>query len=352
MVERVRSVQDAGTLDAHPATDAALPRQSPLLLAMRTLLLVVVVFFTAGAALQVLHAPIGMWLSTLLVFLGLPLVLVLRSGRAPFAYPGLVREGLWPMLLIGFVLGTLNYFALVTPLQLLMHEVMPDSWVRFFDGSKLFEQLAPWELYVVLAAVALAAPFCEEYFFRGVLQQGLQRSRLSPVSAVLIAAVIFSLMHGDPVGFLARVELGVLFGLLYLRTGSLWPAIGAHMANNVVSALLYLAGRNADLPADAAEPGLEAIAAVAGLSGLLLLALLWAVLTAPALLPPRAPHAEAPARPIPDPALPWGLWAGAMCLSLMALGALAAFGPKRLKAAVEPESVQQAVPPTAPAPAP
>ena len=41
---------------------------------------------------------------------------------------------------------------------------------------------------------------------------------------MLVTAVIFSAFHFDPVGFVARVEFGVLFGALRLYTGSLWPA--------------------------------------------------------------------------------------------------------------------------------
>lgn len=278
-------------------------------------MLVLALFLTLGGALQVLHLPIGMWLSELLIFFGLVAVLVVRSGRDPLRYPGLAPKGLGPLLLIGFLLGTLNFFALVAPLQLLMHSVMPESWIRTFDSSKVFLGLEPWELHVVLAAVTLAAPFCEEYFFRGVLQQGLQRARLKPAVAVLIASVIFSVFHLDPVGFLGRVELGVLFGLLYLRTGSLWPAIGAHMANNAVSSALFLAAQGAEAPAKA-EPDAAAVALIAGLGGLFLLAVLWAIRTVPDLLPPHAQTREAPARPIPSARRTWGVWVAAMVLGL------------------------------------
>jgi len=307
---------------------------------MRAMVLVFAFFLTFGAVLQVLHAPLGMWLSELLIFLGLAAVLVARSGRDPVVYPGLSRKGLGPLLLVGFLLGTLNFFAMVAPLQLLMHAVLPESWLETFDGSRIFEGLSEWELQVVLAAVTIAAPFCEEYFFRGVLQQGLQRSRLTPGVAVLIASVIFSAFHLDPVGFLGRVELGLLFGLLYLRTGSLWPAIGAHMANNAVSSAIFLAGRNAPLSAEA-EPGPAAIALVAGIGGLFLLALLWAIRTVPGLLPARPLPPEAPARPIPSAASTWGVWFASLLLGVGLLGAFVGMRPGgfRSRAKVPPTPV-------------
>ena len=54
-------------------------------------------------------------------------------------------------------------------------------------------------------------------------------------AGLVTTAFVFSAFHLDPVGFLARFELGLLFGLFFFRTGSLWPGIAAHAANNLVS---------------------------------------------------------------------------------------------------------------------
>jgi hypothetical protein len=55
-----------------------------------------------------------------------------------------------------------------------------------------------------------------------------------------VTAFVFSAFHLDPVGLAARFELGLLFGLLAWRSGSLWPAMAAHGANNLISSLLFL----------------------------------------------------------------------------------------------------------------
>lgn len=288
------------------------------LLAVRAMLLTFAVFVVLGSVLQALHPPTGIWTSELLVFFGLSALLVTRSGRHPFRYPGLGWTGLGP-LVVGFLLGTLNFFALVAPLQLMMQAIFPESWVQAFDGSRIFEGLAPWELWAVIGGVTLAAPFCEEYFFRGVLQQGLARRSGAQARALVITSVIFSLFHLDPVGFVGRLELGLLFGLLYLRTGSLWAPIGAHMANNAVSAALFLAGQGVEAPEANALPDPAAIAGIAGIGGIFFLALLWGIHISPALLPPRAMGPEVPLRPLPGAVKAWGLWAGAGLLAL-ALG--------------------------------
>lgn len=301
-----------GPMSPPPPTHAESPAW---LLGVRALLLTFAVFLTLGSLLQALHPPLGIWASELVVFFGLSAMLVLRSGRHPLRYPGLGWTGTGP-LVVGFLLGTLNFFALVAPLQLMMQSVFPESWLELFDGSRVFEGLATWELWAVIGGVTLAAPFCEEYFFRGVLQQGLARRRGNQAKALVITSIIFSLFHLDPVGFLGRLELGLLFGLLYLRTGSLWAPIGAHMANNAVSAALFLAGQGMELPETQVLPDAAAIAGIAGIGGIFFLALLWGIHVSPALLPPRPMGPEAPLVTPPSMLRATGWWLAALAFAL------------------------------------
>ncbi len=92
--------------------------------------------------------------------------------------------------------------------------------------------------------VSVAAPLREELFFRGFMQRGLAEQR-GPARAIVVTAFVFSAFHLDPVGLAARFELGVLFGLLAWRAGSLWPAIAAHAANNAISSVLFFAAGDA-----------------------------------------------------------------------------------------------------------
>ncbi len=199
-------------------------------------------FLTLGFITQILNAAFGIWFTEIFIFLAVPWV-VLRAARyEPLGYTGAQFPGLAPAAL-GFGLGVANFFALVVPIQYAAQSVAP-QWLRdMFDGSRIFEGQSPLELTLMLAGVSVAAPVCEEFFFRGVFQKGLLASSLSRPAAVVVTAVVFSAFHMDPVGFLARVELGVLFGALRLYTGSLWPSILAHSANNVVSSFLFLSSR-------------------------------------------------------------------------------------------------------------
>jgi membrane protease YdiL (CAAX protease family)/uncharacterized RDD family membrane protein YckC len=91
----------------------------------------------------------------------------------------------------------------------------------------------PLAAVAVVAVIAIIAPISEELFFRGMLFGGL-RKRLETVPAAVISAVVFGALHA-PTGITAvppLIVLGIVFALVYERTGSLGPAIVLHMANN------------------------------------------------------------------------------------------------------------------------
>jgi hypothetical protein len=93
-------------------------------------------------------------------------------------------------------------------------------------------------LVMSIIALVLMPSFIEEVVFRGVLLERFAvKWRLAV--AIVVAAVAFGILHADPVG---AGTFGVVTALLYLRTGSLWPGILIHAANN---ALVLVASRAA-----------------------------------------------------------------------------------------------------------
>lgn len=78
----------------------------------------------------------------------------------------------------------------------------------------------------------------EEILFRGIIQQLLKKWSGSGVAAVIITAILFSTLHLQFFGFLPRFILGLVFGLLFLWSGSIYLPFIAHMANNIVPVIL------------------------------------------------------------------------------------------------------------------
>ncbi|MBN1203468.1 MAG: CPBP family intramembrane metalloprotease [Myxococcaceae bacterium] len=298
----------------------------PLPLAVLGTVLVLGLFITLGWGSQILNAAFGIWFTEIFVFIGASWVLLRAAHYEPLSYTGLRPPALAPAA-FGFGLGVTNFFALVVPIQYAAQLVAP-QWLReMFDGSRIFEGQSTLELVVMLAGVSIAAPVCEEFFFRGLFQKGLLASSLSRAGAVLVTAVVFSAFHLDPVGFAARVELGVLFGVLRLYTGSLWPSILAHSANNVVSSVLFLTLREAAAESSDERPPLGAVLLVMAVGLVAMWSLLQLARRFPALWGPRQ---EPPTLTAPSPSIPRLLWPWVVGATLC-LGALVLLDAKGIR---------------------
>jgi membrane protease YdiL (CAAX protease family) len=93
------------------------------------------------------------------------------------------------------------------------------------------EGVGQGNLVLALIGIVVVPPLVEETVFRGVLLERLSVKWRVGV-AIVIAALLFGILHADPVG---AGMFGVVTALLYLRTGSLWPGILIHAANNLIA---------------------------------------------------------------------------------------------------------------------
>ena len=58
-------------------------------------------------------------------------------------------------------------------------------------------------------------------------------------SVILLPALLFAIMHLNPVGILPIFFLALLLGYLRWATGSLWPSVALHMFNNLLVLGIY-----------------------------------------------------------------------------------------------------------------
>lgn len=97
-------------------------------------------------------------------------------------------------------------------------------------------------------AVGLLAPLSEELVLRGAILRSLLRSsRLSPWGAIAISAVLFAVVHFNPVQMPHAFLIGLLLGWMYYRTGSILPGVAFHWVNNTVAYVLYNFYPNSDM---------------------------------------------------------------------------------------------------------
>ena len=161
---------------------------------------------------------------------------------------------------------------------------IPASWKIIFDKlendyNKQVEaimQLKSSGDYILgLFIMAFLPALCEETLFRGGLQNFLTRSTRIPWLSVLIVSVIFSVVHFSYYGFLPRMFLGVILGLIFYFTGSLWLCVLAHFFNNALAVTqLYYFMRHGKSIKEAAEQTTPAYLGIIAIPVVILLLIL------------------------------------------------------------------------------
>jgi membrane protease YdiL (CAAX protease family) len=91
----------------------------------------------------------------------------------------------------------------------------------------LFADAATWKIAMLGVLVVFVGPFFEEIIFRGWLFGGLRKT-WGDTPALLVSSALFALIHGDAPGLLPLFCLGMVFGWVYRRSGSLWASITVH----------------------------------------------------------------------------------------------------------------------------
>ena len=146
------------------------------------------------------------------------LTLTLPSPHSAFKLTAIV----WAGISVIFAMAYLN--SLIFP-------VSSDSVSDLFD----FDFTAPYKLVLSLISTAIVPAFAEEFLFRGLIVSNIKP--YSKSAAVIISAVAFGLMHQNPMQLLYATAAGIVFGIVYIETESIWCCIVLHFINNFISVM-------------------------------------------------------------------------------------------------------------------
>jgi len=105
------------------------------------------------------------------------------------------------------------------------------------DTAKKALDEAGGSIVITIVLVGILGPIAEEIFFRGYVLPGLIK-RFGVGRSLLLSSVLFGLFHIDPGAIVPTFALGLALGWVYLKTGSIWPAIFAHGLHNTVAVLI------------------------------------------------------------------------------------------------------------------
>ncbi len=116
---------------------------------------------------------------------------------------------------------------------------LEDWFIYTFDVVDNLEQnfeflLSSW---TGILTVSLFGPIFEEILFRGVITKALLK-QCRPAWAIFFSALIFGVVHMNPVQIVGAGATGALFAYAYYVTGSLWPGIILHIFNNSLAVWL------------------------------------------------------------------------------------------------------------------
>lgn len=155
---------------------------------------------------------------------------LLLHQRGP-RWVGLVAVS-WRWIGLAVVIGAVA-FGLRLVLAKLMVVAMPD-WIAFMSTPFALDPgNSTWMSIGFLVMTIAVTPFAEEVFFRGFLFRWM--SGHHPVwLAAIISSIMFGVAHILPPQAISAALMALLLCWLYWRTGSIWPAIAAHITNNAL----------------------------------------------------------------------------------------------------------------------
>lgn len=121
--------------------------------------------------------------------------------------------------------------------------LIPSSWLQELmpelpnTAEKAFDLVLKdrWGYFIV----GLLAPLSEELVFRGAILRELLKWKENPWIGIIISAMLFSLVHMNPVQMPHAFLVGILLGWLYYRTNSIIPGVTWHWVNNTIAYVMY-----------------------------------------------------------------------------------------------------------------
>lgn len=150
--------------------------------------------------------------------------LQLRLPESPFKA---ILKWIGVMLLVFIVMEGVNIF---------LERETPEFMAKVYNSAD--NKLMLW------LAVGVAAPFFEEFLFRGFLLEGLRHTRMGGVGAILLTSASWAIIHMQYGWFeiISIFFIGIILAIAQLKTKSLYIPIAMHMFMNLTASLMMEIG--------------------------------------------------------------------------------------------------------------
>ncbi|MCG3135347.1 MAG: hypothetical protein HMLKMBBP_02946 [Planctomycetes bacterium] len=151
------------------------------------------------------------------------------------ALPGRAAAALLPAVVAGAAIPVVN----MSLQRALFGESLQSEALRGLSEA-MQRQVQDLPAVVAVLVIGVLPALCEEALFRGYVLSGFRSGfagRGAALRAVAAASACFALFHILPERWPATFLVGLVLGWVVFRTGSIWPAVAMHAANNAVGAL-------------------------------------------------------------------------------------------------------------------
>ena len=167
--------------------------------------------------------------ASMIICVGLVLIIIkVRKSVSIAEYLGLSQISAKTIFVVLAI--TVGFIILSDYLSLLLgRPLSPDYMVHIYDTRV-------WPV-LFWAAIVIFGPISEETFFRGFLFEGFRQSRIGSTGAIGLTALVWALMHVqyDFYGIATIFVVGIVLGIVRLKTGSLWTTLIMHSFINLVA---------------------------------------------------------------------------------------------------------------------
>lgn len=170
------------------------------------------------------------------VYVAGPILVTKTRGDGPVAdlWASVIARDVPVGLTVGVALQLLVLPVVYWPI-LQLTEIEPGT-----AAQELVDRIdGPIDFIILAVVVVIGAPLAEEFFYRGMLLQGLRR-RLPDAAAILVSSGLFALVHIEPILYPGTFVLGLVAAIVTLRTGRLGLAWSMHVGFNGATLVLLL----------------------------------------------------------------------------------------------------------------
>lgn len=144
--------------------------------------------------------------------------------------------------LLGIPIGVVSQLLLVGIVTWPFRRVFPGAYAEdTIDkrATNLVDAANGFWIVLLVVIVTVGAPIIEELVFRGFIQGGMQQ-RFHQITALLIGATWFTIVHVRLIEFPGLFAFAIVLGLCFMKTKRLGMSVWAHVAFNATALLLVI----------------------------------------------------------------------------------------------------------------